>query len=116
MRSARHANHAECTARDIGCDGESSAIGDTPSRNAVDDRAGGQGAGAGVEVGGVEYLQVIMIGSAGAAKSSATVADCSVHEKDTDGVVIARNGYRSDFCEFEGGRIEYFGGELGCGV
>ena len=106
MRRAGHANHAERTTRDVGCDGESSAMGDGPRRNAIDNRTCSQGAGAGVEVGRVPYLHVIMIGGAGAAETSATVAHCSVHEEDTDGVIIAGNRYRSHLGEFERGRIE----------
>ena len=106
FRSRTRSEHAERTARNVARDAESSAMGDSPSRNVVGDRKGGHGAGAGAEVGGVPYLHVDVIGSGGAAKTAATVIHCSVHKKDTDGTTVTGNGYRSHLGEFERGRIE----------
>lgn len=109
MRRARHANHTECVTRPGRRDGELSAHFDGSTGNAIDDGT----RKAIVKVRRIEDLHVEMISSAVAAETTATVRDTTVEQKESSGVIIARNRRRGQLGKGIGRRVEQFGHKLG---
>ena len=109
MGGTAHTDQAPLTDSPRRGSGEGTADFDTGDGHAVDDGTGGEGATAGVEVGRVEELAVVVVRGAGAAEAAAAVEHRGVGHEHGGGVVGARDGHGRELGEGVGGRVEELG-------